>query len=277
MSSVGLSALYGSQPLFVWVEDEATRIALTTAWAGDSVAIHIGGSNDTIRAVVNDAWRNGINHVFGVVDRDHGRSNNAQWLSPPNSLRVYVLQSPEIETLALDPLSIAECAYNTAGRTEAEIETKLQEIAAGMNWWMACCSVLMTVKGRRNAGFPPFPAVARVTSESSALACITSADWFSKTAATLAGLATMGWLTTELRAEEARISATIANGTWRSELSGKQVFQQVSDFVFTRGVVPDKHAALLQAVIQRQVDTGRMPLELSSLRTSLRVRVGLPP
>lgn len=44
--SAHLSSLYGAQPLVVWVEDEATRVALATAWAGDPVAIHVGGGND---------------------------------------------------------------------------------------------------------------------------------------------------------------------------------------------------------------------------------------
>lgn len=276
MSSVGLSALYGSQPLVVWVEDEPTRIALTTAWAGDSVAIHIGGGNDTIRAVVNDAWRNGVNHVFGVVDRDHGRSNIAQWPSPPNDLRVYVLHSPEIETLSLDALSLAECAYNTANRTEGEIEARLNQIAATMNWWMACCIVLMTVRERRNHGFPALPSIGRVVNEASALAYMTSADWFSTTASTLPGLTATAWLTSELQKEEARISAAIAAGVWRGEISGKQVFHQITDYVYTKGAGSDKHTALLQAVFQQQVSQGRIPSELSSLRSSLRARVGLP-
>ncbi len=119
--SADLSSLYGVQPLILWVEDEATRLALSTAWAGDAVAIYVGGSNETIRATAEHAWRAGISHVFGVVDRDFGRSNVKEWAAPPNGLRTYVLASPEVENFVLDPASIAECAYNTAGVSEAEV------------------------------------------------------------------------------------------------------------------------------------------------------------
>lgn len=277
--SAGLSALYGSQPLVVWVEDEATRITLTAAWPGDPVALLIGGGNETVRAVVEDAWRSGRTHVFGLVDRDDGRSNIHRWSTPPNDLRVYVLPSPEVETLALDPRSLSECAYNTAARTEAEIEARLNHIITGMRWWAACCAVIMQVREKRNAGFPSFPAVDRATNEADALACITSADWFSTTAATLPGYASLTWLASELQAKEKQVSSAITNGTWRDAMPGKQVFQQISNFVFTKGSagVADKHTALLQAVVQQQATAGRLPPELSQLRASLRGRVGLPP
>ncbi|HEX4422528.1 MAG TPA: hypothetical protein VH165_31655, partial [Kofleriaceae bacterium] len=65
---------------------------------------------------------------------------------------------------------------------------------------------------------------------------------------------------------------------WRDVMPGKQVFQRISDFVFTKGTTDvDKHTALLQAVIQQQVTSGRLPPELAQLRTSLRGRVRLPP
>jgi hypothetical protein len=277
--AVGLSALYGSQPLVVWVEDEATRIALTAAWPGDPVAIHVGGGNDTVRGVVEDAWRGGLTHVFGVVDRDDGRSNIGKWPTPPKDLHVYVLPSPEVETLALDPWSLSECAYNTAARTEAEIEAKLNSIVVGMRWWAACCAVIMQVREKRNSGFPSLPPVERATNAAEALACITSAGWFSTTAATLPGYASPTWLAATLQAEETLVAAAIAAGTWRTAMPGKQVFQRISDFVFTKGSagVADKHTALLQAVIQQQATAGRLPPELSQLRTSLRGRVGLPP
>ncbi|ATB28620.1 hypothetical protein [Melittangium boletus] len=278
MSSAALSALYGSQPLFVWVEDDATRVALTTAWAGDPVAIHVGGSNETIRAVVEDAWRSGITHVFGVVDRDFGRSNSPRWAAPSNDLRTYILQSSEIENLALDPEALAECAYNTGRRSEAEITAKLDEIVRGMTWWMACCAVLAHVRDKRNEDFPSFPAnVTNVVDLASASACILRSDWFTKHVANLPAFAQTSWLTTELQNQESRLAQAAANGQWKVDFSGKQIFHRVSEFVYTKGTGKRKNIDLLQAVVQKQVDNGRIAVELRNLRSSLRTRVGLSP
>lgn len=278
MNPVSLSALYGAQPLFVWVEDEATRVALSTAWAGDPIAVHVGGSNVTIRAVAEDAWRSGIQHVFGIVDRDAGKSNYARWGTPTNDLRTYILRSPEIENLVLDPKAIAGCAYNTGRRSEAEITAKLSEIVSSMTWWMACCGVLAQVREKRNEGFPAFPSTVEDTMDlSSALTHIMSSEWFGQHASRLGAFATISWLTAALQQEEQRLSSAVAAGTWNDDFSGKQILRRVSDFVYTKGAGKGKHTTLLQAIIQQQVDTGTVAGELMDLRASLRSRVGLHP
>lgn len=275
--SSALSALYGSQPLFVWVEDEATRVTLGTAWAGDPVAIHVGGGHGTIRAAAEDAWRGGVHHVFGVVDRDFGRSNHASWSIPPNDLRVYVLQASEVETLGLDAKALAACHYNTGQRTEAEIEARLIQIVSKMTWWMACCHVLGQVKMKRNEAFPEHPSSDTTVDLQSAMAWITGSAWFATHAHRVPALADPNWLSVELQTEEARLAASVAAGTWRSEFSGKQVFIGISNFVYTTGKGSQKHNTLLQAVVQQQANTNALPPELHALRSSLRVRVGLPP
>lgn len=278
MNSPAISALYSSQPLCLWVEDDATKTALRMAWPGDPVEILVGGSNETIRAVVEDAWRSGLRHVFGVVDRDFGRSNHSKWAAPSNALHTYVLQSPEIENLVLEPAPMAACAYNTGRRSEAEIALKLEQIVSGMTWWMACCAVLATVRQARNEGFPSFPTDPAGTVDlASALACFTSSQWFMTTASTLPAFANTDWLAAELQREEARLALTTKNGLWRTEFSGKQVLQRVSGFVYTTGKGKGMHTELLQAVVQEQVVSGTLSSELRDLRSSLRTRVGLRP
>lgn len=276
--SSALSSFYGAQPLVVWVEDEATRTVLATAWAGSPIAIHIGGSNETIRAVVNDAARSGMQHVFGVVDRDFGRSNYHRWLAPSHDLRTYVLRSPEIENLALDPVALAACDYNTGQRSERAIRDKLDAIVRSMTWWMACCAVLAHVNERRNQGFPRFPGnAADFVDLDSTLDHIRQSEWFSLHAGSIPDLAKVDWLKEELRRHEELFSRAAAEGTWMEKFSGKQIFHRLSEFIHTKGTGKQKNSELLQAVIQKQVDSGTLADELRELRTSLRGRVGLPP
>lgn len=271
--SNALSALYAAQPLVVWVEDEETRRVLTTAWAGDPIAIYVGGGNETIRAVVEDAWRGGLRHIFGVVDRDFGRSNACRWSTPDESLRTYVLQSSEIENLALDPEALAGCAYNTGRRSVREIEARLHQTIQGMTWWMACCAVLDTIRQRRNADFPGFPSqAASVIDLDSALLHIQSSRWFSDHVAQLPSLAERTWLETELQRHEARFAEAVTDGSWRTEFSGKQIFYRIVEYVHTMGNGRAKKLELLQGVTQTQAELGRLPQELTLLQASLRLR-----
>lgn len=265
-----LSAFYTAQPLVVWVEDEETRTVLTTAWAGESVAIYVGGGNDTIRAVVENAWRGGWHHVFGVVDRDFGRSNSDRWHHPGDDLRVYVFESAEIENLALDPEALAACVYNTGQRSTEQIEKRMMDAVVGMVWWMACCAVLDMVRQRRNADFPTFPRpAAAVVDRDSALGYIQSSPWFSTHVAELPSLATRDWLEAELERQQIHFSASLTGETWKTEFSGKQIFDRVVEFVHTRGIGRDKKLELLQGVAQAQIDLGRVPQELEKLKASL--------
>lgn len=265
-----LSALYAAQPLVVWVEDEETRRFLSTAWAGASVAIYVGGGNETIRAVVEDAWRGGLRHVFGVVDRDFGRSNSGRWQNPGDNLRVYVLESAEIENLALDPEALAVCAYNTGRRSKEHIEERTIEAVTRMVWWMACCAVLDTVRQRRSADFPTFPPQgAAVVDLASALLYIQSSLWFSQHAAQLPALAKPDWLEAELDRQRNHFSTALIDGTWKTEFSGKQIFHRVVEFVHTKGTGRNKKLELLQGVAQAQIDLQKIPPELERLKASL--------
>lgn len=265
-----LSALYAAQPLVVWVEDEDTRRVLTTAWAGESVAIYVGGGNETIRAVVEDAWRDGLRHVFGVVDRDFGHSNSGRWQNPRDDLRVYVLESPEIENLALDPEALAVCAYNTGRRSKEQIAERMIEAVTRMVWWMACCAVLDKVRRQRNADFPTYPPKSvAVVDLASALQYIQSSRWFSQHAAQLPSLATHDWLEVELNRQQNHFSTALTDGTWKTKFSGKQIFDRIVEFVHTRGIGRDKKLELLQGVTQAQIDLGTVPQELERLKASL--------
>lgn len=279
---MSLSSLYSAQPLIVWVEDEQTRVVLTAAWAGFTIGIYIGGGSATIRATAEDAWRSGITHVFGIVDRDSGRSNYHRWKNPSEDLRTYVLTVPEIENFGLDANALADCQYNSAGRNEAEISAKLEEIVEGAVWWMTCCNVLMDVKNRRNEGYPSSPPFSpeNLQSLQTALDYITANSWFASTARKIGGYAEQGWLKDQLRKEHERLSLSIQAGTWKTDFSGKEIFRKISQYVYPnppRDSAKSRHIDLLQAVIQQQVTAGTLSQEINDLRECLMRRVNGTP
>ena len=65
--SSALVAAYKKAPIILWVEDYTTRAYLQAVWHNDS-KIHMldAGGWPNVAAVVNDARRQGITHVFGA-------------------------------------------------------------------------------------------------------------------------------------------------------------------------------------------------------------------
>ena len=98
---VARDALYSGQ-INLWVEDDLTRAYLSALWNDSAVKFLIGGGRDGVVAILRDAHDAGYTNVFGVIDRDHGRSNHGDWLKPSRTIRTFVLPRHEIENYLLD-------------------------------------------------------------------------------------------------------------------------------------------------------------------------------
>jgi hypothetical protein len=105
-----------------------------------------------------------------------------------------------------------------------------------------------------------------------ALAYILGNPWFLTHVDRLPGLANPTRLSAELTRQEQIFAEAASNDQWRSAFSGKQVFHRLAEYVHTKGRGPTKNRDLLQAVIQTQVDQGRIAQELVALRSSLQGR-----
>ena len=134
-----LSAAYSRTPIVVWVEDDLTKQYLTEVWNDNGVSLLIAGSNEAVHAVVGDA---DLEHVFGIVDRDFGRTNYENWMNPDSSFKVFRLPVSEIENYLLDAQCIAGCNVNFNHRSESEIEERIAGHAQTMVCWLACRDVL---------------------------------------------------------------------------------------------------------------------------------------
>ena len=78
---VARASLYRG-PINLWVEDEVTRTYLSEIWNNPAVAFLIGGGNEGVRAIVNDAEAFGFANVFALIDRDF-RANQQTVLASP--------------------------------------------------------------------------------------------------------------------------------------------------------------------------------------------------
>jgi hypothetical protein len=105
---VALSTLYRGT-INLWVEDELTREYLSEIWNDPSVAFLIGGGNEGVRAIVEDAEKAGYRSVFALVDRDYRPSNQAGWLDPSKTFRTFILPVHEVENYLLDAAALASC------------------------------------------------------------------------------------------------------------------------------------------------------------------------
>ena len=144
---VARDALYNGQ-INLWVEDDLTRAYLGALWDDSAVKFLIGGGRDGVGAILKDADEAGYTNIFGVVDRDHGPSNYADWFVPGRSFRRFILRRYEIENYLLDTPALEGCRFNTHRRTAAQIDTFLGDEALRRCWWAACRDVVSHIRDR---------------------------------------------------------------------------------------------------------------------------------
>lgn len=151
-----LAAIYNAAPIILWVEDQLTATYLDALWRHDRrIKMYIGGGHETLKAVIEDALRSGHRNVFALRDRDFGPTNRPRWSA--SDLRVFVLETFEVECFLLDPPALARCDVNTAARDETWIRTHLRQFADRQLWWMACRTVIAQLREDRQLGFPSHP------------------------------------------------------------------------------------------------------------------------
>lgn len=269
-----LPALYKHRRVMLWVEDTRTRGYLDAVWGSGRIGYLIGGSHDNIRAVVTDAHRKNYPHVFGLVDRDFGRSNRARWPALGDGERIYVLDRVEIENYLLDAHAISACKWNTEKRTPDQIEACMRAAVRNTAWWWAARRVLYALNAVKNAGFPRDPKPQDVTGLDAARRWLHESSWITETLPGLRARVTDARLTADLEAEHAVITCALDDGSWPTCCAGKEVLAAVDAFVWTRGRLAGAHDELARAIAAEQVSGERVPGEISELEVRLEERVG---
>ncbi len=146
-------------PINLWVEDELTRDYLDAIWNSSSVAFLIGGGNEGVQAIVNDAEKAGYPNVFAVIDRDFREADKASWTNPNKTSRRFVLPAHEIENYLLDADALAASRFNNMGKTAVEINEMMATAASRLCWWAACRDVVAELRRRFRQDFMTGPQV----------------------------------------------------------------------------------------------------------------------
>ncbi|MCB9740039.1 MAG: hypothetical protein H6747_12305 [Deltaproteobacteria bacterium] len=232
-----LSALYKNRPVILWVEDELTRIVLRALWQDPDIGLLIAGGSQAVRSTVNDARRAGHENVFGIRDRDFGRSNQERWLRPESHVDVLIPDAFEIENhlLQFDALAGLGAAHNPRCRTAAELQAKAQAVAEGSLWWMAVRATIAASRVQLTDGFPAHPSLRNAPSlrtEAEALATLEErllqSEWGLRVQNWVPTL-DRAWIVERMREQEARLRADLESGSWRFNWSGKEVLAVVAD------------------------------------------------
>jgi hypothetical protein len=147
---VDRASLYRA-PINLWVEDEITKAYLEEIWGGPDIAYLIGGGNEGVTAILNDAEKAGYRNVFGVIDRDFRPTNEHSWNNPRKTFLRFILPVHEIENYLLDPHALRACRFNTMAKTEVEIEAMMREEAKrrvtceACRWIVALLSLTLAI------------------------------------------------------------------------------------------------------------------------------------
>ncbi|MHB8417083.1 MAG: hypothetical protein ACYDCL_03340 [Myxococcales bacterium] len=269
-----LGALYKNKPLILWVEDELTKLYLDALWQDPDVGFLIAGGWENIRAVVHGSRRE-ARHVFGLRDRDFSDTNRSSWAN--EGVVVLVSESFEIENFLLDETALAGCALNTAGLDATTLLREMEQAAARLPWWMAARSTINWLRDTVLGDFVPHPAWTAVGDRTAALASILSSSWWTAAVPRLAPALQAGRVEEELDRAHARYDASLTNGTWKGDFSGKEIWRQVWRRLWAHNSTDGAELDTAKAVAAAQHEISRVPEELRELRSTLRGKVGLHP
>jgi hypothetical protein len=268
-----LDPLYTNARCVVWVEDPFTQVYLGALWNDQDFVFPVVGNQQAVQSMVRRAAALGFPNVFGVVDRDFARFNPSTWNKPDQ--RVFRLSRHEIENYCLDPSAIAECLLNTIGRSQQDIETRLQELLASQVPWLAYRRVLHEMEEELLRDFPGQSNSAQLPSISDAERAILSSTWYAAIR-----VRTNAWdaprVRTSLVAVVRELQAALVNGTWVNDFSGKEIFRPLRGFVYAPTKAGDHDADFARSIAERQRVNNAAVSELTALHQILRQRCGLP-
>lgn len=267
----------------LWVEDVLSARYLSALWNDKSVAFFVGGGCEGVRAIVHDAEtaEKENRYVFGLIDRDFRKSNKAGWADPNKTFRTFIPPVNEMENYLLNPSALAGARLNNLGKTPEQIEQLMFQKAESLCWWAACREVLAELKRRFREDFIPDPPIPLVGDLDWARDHICKHSWFAKLAATV-GQSTLNHVSQLLNEKHAAANVWLADGTWRREFSGKEIFRDLGSRICDRtspprNTSPDDFARfdvdLSRQVADWQVANGAAPQDLKDLLQALKERI----
>jgi hypothetical protein len=279
---VARASLYRGK-INLWVEDELTRAYLSAVWNTPDVTFLIGGGNEGVRAIINDAEKAGFANVFAVVDRDFGETNKSKWLDLKKTPRPFVLPVHEIENFLLDAAALSASRFNNLVKTEAEIETMMNARASQLSWWAACRDVVAEFRTRFRKEFLADPNP-EINSEAKAQIHVCESLWYKKLAQEV-GRSTIPDVHRLLVDAHVVANQCLSDGRWREEFAGKEILRDVESRICHRPKLDssgskqapaDFDQDLAKEVGAWQRANDKVPSDLAELLEALQQRIAGP-
>lgn len=275
-----LPSLYAQRPITLWVEDEETRGYLDTVWQDNDIGFLIAGGATNVGAVVKSAREDGFSTVFGVRDRDFGRTNRSRWESATHDMSVFATESLELENLALDEVAIAASDANTANLTPPAILQLLSDAASRMLWYMACRHAISDLRDATIREFIEHPKAHGpngVATYEEARDRILGSAWWREVLPVARRTVTESSIEIALGWHHHFFQQMLADGRWRARFSGKEILDAAINSIWRTGRTRGPRRDLVVMVARAQRSLRRIPEEAAALHRALRSRAGMPP
>jgi len=279
-SAAGAHELYDAvvAPIIVWVEDALTEAYLNKLWADDQIRIFVAGSGPTVEAATTDARKAKVGNVFGVRDRDFGKTNVAVWTKYGREIGVYRLKRHEMENYLLDWSALAGCTENRRGKKAGDIEAEVKEHAATLDWWLATRRTLYDLSTELTKGSPAPPGQTKIKTHDDAVAYILHhSKWYRRVCRMPETLLKEANINALLTKHQKRVHKAFNDGKWIELFPGKELLGKAKAFIKTRPKANAKSEDFINlalAVAEWQVKKGSQPPDLMTLRDCLIKRVG---
>jgi hypothetical protein len=275
-ATLDVPALY-STGINLWVEDSLSRDYLAEVLFSLPIKFLVAGGRDGVSALCKQASLNRFLGVFGIVDRDFGSTNYADWQNPSKGFNRFVLPVREIENLMLEPAAFADCKLNSGNKNEQSILDQMHECAKNMVWSMACGEVLQAIRHSLLDDFPSHPGPGTIGSVSEAVTHIVDSPWFKRVASTGTPIPNAKELEASLVQRHANYDSMLQSDSWRNGFAGKAIFRHAVSFICSGPAVTDtRYSDVAKEIAQWQLRTTRLPKEIVDLASAIRARAGLP-
>ncbi len=276
---VEIPAMYRGRAINLWVEDAVVAAYLREVWADREIHILVGGGNDAVWAMANHAHEHRYLNVFGLIDRDFGDTNYADWMLPLKDFRTFRLPCLEIENLFLDSDALAGCLANNNRKSVEDIRHRIEQLATSLIPYMACRAVISSMRHLVLDGFPEHPKRTAVPDLNVAESLIVTSPWFGRIVSDTRDELNVTHVHERLRQFDEQYRADLANGDhWKQTFSGKELFRDVASFIYqglrVRGQQRDLDVA--KAIARWQLQNGAVPPVVLELREAMRLRLGMP-
>jgi len=276
-----INQIIAKNPILLLVEDRLTAEYLSIIWQDDAkfFGFGIGGGNETVKGMVHDLRTQGIENVFGFIDRDFRKSNEPRWADINSDVKVFEPTVHEIENfLLLSWEAIEGCSLNKRNRTQEDIKNRSESYAQEMVCWMACRSVLSHYRDRLVGDFPEHPPLGSINNQHEAENYITSQNWYNSLKDSFSHIFDETSLSSDLSEAYEKHKQQLRDETWVREFSGKEIFRRVRGYLFEEKAYDSPSVMdedLAKSIADWQVENNSVPEELIDLKNSLKERVGL--